>query len=197
MNTLCNYIFLVQVDDKFYQQQMRLERSVLAFLRSRIQERVNSLNSYSRSGSPCRTRATLAHGVGEGTSDRRGQGGRKPAATSVVNVDVFLRNQTRPDAVLATVDWHAVVQHIHKGSPSDGRTVGFLVKEAASRREREDLKKRVRFGEGEDAQEERSSVSFGVFMQVLLGYQLHVRLRRLRFFKEDFKEVCEFRRGER
>lgn len=118
------------------------------------------------------------------------------AAASTANIESLLRSQTRPGARLATADWAAVVRHVYKGSATaDAQTAGFLVKEAVStlpevkRRRGHEQPGSGRGAGGKGPGQGQRSVPFGVFLQVLLEYQLHGYLRRWKLFREDFREV--------
>lgn len=158
-------------------------------MRSRITERVarhgppNNDNhiSIGRSSSGSRSSAVANHT----------RQGAFAAAASAATIDSLLRNQTRLSAPLNMADWKAVVSHVYTSSATpDAQFVAFLIKDAVLKRERGGRDSGAGADGGKRRERmERSAVPFGVFMQVLLGYQLHRHLRRLRFFKEDFREV--------
>lgn len=89
---------------------------------------------------------------------------------------------------------------MYKGSTAaDAQTVNFLVKEAASTIRQEGQRGRDSGAPGSargasagaevDVGQGQCSVPFGLFLQVLLGYQLHGYLRRIKVFRENFREV--------
>lgn len=169
---------ILKVDENFHLQQEHLEKTAVDLLRSRIQERVarRQLTSGNRS-------ASIVDG-----GMRRGQTAFS-AASSAASVDFLVRNQTRLGAPLAAADWQAVVDYVYKTTPADARTVAFLVKKAILMRRHKDRELRGTTRKGGREQEVRGSVPYGVFIQVLLEYQLHGHLRFLKLFKRDFREV--------
>ncbi|CAN0232699.1 unnamed protein product [Hapterophycus canaliculatus] len=137
-----------------------------------------------------------SEGAGQESGDVRAYSGVVAAAASNANIESLLRSQTRPGARLATADWTAVVRHVYKESTTaDAQTAGFLVKEAVSTlREEKRRRGRDQPGSGKGAsgmgsEQGQWSVPFGVFLQVLLEYQLHGHLRRLKLFREEFQQV--------
>lgn len=201
-----------KVDEGFRVEQRKLERTVLDLIRVRIRERTERQDkipnhhdrySYRRLGGTSISKVAAGNS-GSGTSSsgnhRQGGGGAHSysgaGAASTATTESLLRSQTRPGALLAAADWQAVVQHVHKGA--DAQTVLFLIKEAISTRDcrRDRVNGKPKSGKGGSAAGMgQQSVPFGVFLQVLLGYQLHGYQRRLKFFREEFREVCttEFR----
>ncbi|CAM9487950.1 unnamed protein product [Ectocarpus sp. 13 AM-2016] len=195
-----------EVDEGFRVEQRKLERTILDLLRVRIRERTerhdnipnyNDRYSYRRLGGTSISKVAAGNsGSGPSSSGNHRQGGggahsySGAGAASTVTTESLLRSQTRPGALLAAADWQAVVQHVHKGA--DAQTVLFLIKEAistrGSRRDRVNGKPNSGKG-GSAAGMEQQAVPFGVFLQVLLGYQLHGYLRRLKFFREEFREA--------
>lgn len=118
--------------------------------------------------------------------------GQAFATASAVAIDSLVRSQTRPGASLAAADWQAVVRYVYRGAPADAQTVGVLVKETAMNQGRgaQDFGAgKGRSTHGGRGESRGSPVPFGIFLQVLLGYQLHGHLRCLRNFKEDFRKV--------
>lgn len=195
-----------KVDEGFRVEQRNLERTVLDLIRVRIRERtlrhdkISSYHdrySYRRLGGSSISKVAAGNS-GSGTSSsgnhRLGGGGVNAysgaGTASTVTTESLLRSQTRPGALLAAADWQAVIQHVHKGA--DAQTVLFLIKEAIStrRRRRDGVNGKPKPGKGGSGAGVGQSVPFGVFLQVLLGYQLHGYLRRLKFFREEFREVC-------
>ena len=71
------------------------------------------------------------------------------------------------------------------------QTVGVLVKEAMGRGGQGFDTGAGKGGKGR-AGSRGSSIPFGVFLQVLLGYQLHGHLRWLRCFKDDFQKASHW-----
>lgn len=139
-----------------------------------------------------RKRATARRNVAVAFPRGVGNGGASPAVT-----DFFLRNQTRPDAPLSATDWQSVICHVYQGSVADAQTVSVLVKKDISNRRPKGLVGQQKHnqhqhrclvtGEGEGLWS--SSVPFGVFLQILLGYQLDIHLRSLKQLREDFRKV--------
>eukprot|EP00752_Nemacystus_decipiens_P014257 g12678.t1 len=130
-----------------------------------------------------------------------GAGAAASGAGASSTIETLLRSQIRPAAPLVAADWQAVLRHVYKGAAAasaDAKTVGFLVKEAVSIKHEE---KGVSRDTGElgsrkgaagsvgGAGQGQGSVPYGLFLQVLLGYQLHRHLRRLEAFQEDFRKV--------
>lgn len=202
------------MDEGFQRQQRDLEKTVSDFIRSRIREKValheqtskcDDRYSYRRLGGTSISRAGGAGYLATGNLRQGGAAVNAPVACSAAGttagaasstIETLLRSQTRPTAPLLAADWQAVLRHVYKGAATaDARTVGFLVKEAISARraEREkDLEddcepgsRKGAVGEGQS----QSSVPYGLFLQVLLGYQLHGYLCRLEAFKEDFRKA--------
>lgn len=172
-----------KVDDNFRLEQQHLERTVVEIIRSRIRERVARHHKTEKEDRPNNGRLG---------GDIR-QHGREFAAASSATIDYLLRIQTRREAPLAAADWQAIVRHVYKGSTADVQTVGVLVREAVSGVRGESSRNGAmgskKGRQGDAGGVERSSVPFGIFLQVLLGYRLHGRLRWLRYFKEDFREA--------
>ncbi|CAM9689410.1 unnamed protein product, partial [Scytosiphon promiscuus] len=208
-----------EVDEGFQLEQRKLERAVVDCVRVRIRDRMMRRDkaakyedrySYRRSagiskvavmntdggtGKQGQQRAS-GGGTGRVGGDARAYSGVLAAAASTANVESLLRSQTRPGARFAAEDWMAVVRHVYKGSTTaDARTAGFLVKEAVSTwREEQPRRDHDQRGSGKGAAgvglgQGKWSVPFGLFLQVLLEYQLHGYLRRLKRFREDFREV--------
>lgn len=131
-------------------------------------------------------RRDVAVAFPRGVSD----GGASNAVT-----DFFLRNQTRPDAPLSATDWQAVICHVYQGSAADAQTVSVLVrKDISNRRQRDNVGNKQQQQHrclvmGEGAGLWSSSIPFGVFLQILLGYQLDIHLRSLEPLREDFRKV--------
>lgn len=207
-----------KVDEGFQQQQRDLEKTVSEFIRSRIRERVarheqttkcDDRYSYRRLGGTSISRAGRpGHLAGDGNhrqyyySFAGASGASASSAAASSTIETLLRSQTRPTAPLDAADWQAVLRHVCKGAAAsaEAKTVGFLVKEAIST-------KREGKGGGLDrcdpggsrkgavrsmgAGQGQSSVPYGLFLQVLLGYQLHGYLRRLEDFREDFKKASK------
>ncbi|CAN0403348.1 unnamed protein product, partial [Pylaiella littoralis] len=192
-----------EVDERFRLEQRDRQRAVFDVIRSRIRERIERHDktvkhddrySYRRLGGTGISR--VAAGKLGSCNNRQVVGARRggyfaagAAAASAATVETLLRSQTRPDAPLAAADWKAAVHQVYKGSTTaDAQTVEFLVKEAAStmrqgQRGRDDERPGSMKGAGAEA------VPFGLFLQVLLGYQLHGYLRRLNVFRQDFREA--------
>lgn len=187
------YLFILQIDEHFREQQQKLERDVVDLMRGRIKERL--------------VRHHKKNGREDGRSNRRRRLGSSInkinncipqergtfAAFSAATIDYLLRNQTRTDAPLTTVDWQSMVKRIYGEFTADTQTIGVLVKKAASCRGEEGRDNgdgASGRGGGREAGAGGDFVSYGGFLQVLLGYQLHGHLHRLRFFKKDFREVC-------
>ncbi|CAN0514623.1 unnamed protein product, partial [Ectocarpus sp. 12 AP-2014] len=193
-----------EVDEGFRVEQRKLERTILDLLRVRIRERTERHDnipnyhdrySYRRLGGTSISKVAAGNsGPSSSGNHRQGGGGAHSysgaGAASTVTTESLLRSQTRPGALLAAADWQAVVHHVHKGA--DAQTVLFLIKEAistrGSRRDRVNGKPNSGKG-GSAAGMGQQAVPFGVFLQVLLGYQLHGYLRRLKFFREEFREA--------
>ncbi|CAB1118558.1 unnamed protein product [Ectocarpus sp. CCAP 1310/34] len=195
-----------EVDEGFRVEQRKLERTILDLLRVRIRERTERHDnihnyhdrySYRRLGGTSISKVAAGNsGSGPSSSGNHRQGGggahsySGAGAASTVTTESLLRSQTRPGALLAAADWQAVVQHVHKAA--DAQTVIFLIKEAISTRgsRRDGVNGKSNSGKGGSAAGMgQEAVPFGVFLQVLLGYQLHGYLRRLKFFREEFREV--------
>lgn len=130
-----------------------------------------------------------------------GAGASASGAAASSTIETLLRSQTRPTAPLVAVDWQAVLRHVYKGAAAsaEAKTVAFLIKEAIStkreggRGQPDDCESSGRSRKGAagspGAGQGQSSVPYGVFLQVLLGYHLHGYLRRLEAFREDFKKA--------
>lgn len=160
-------------------EQRGLERRVLKLIRLRLRKRQATFDK--------------KNGGREGGNgvDRayRQRGGAFPVASEAA-VDSLLRKQTRPGAPLATEDWQGVIYHLYKDETQEAQTLRLLLREAAfPRKGQGDRKCGHGTGVARGGHEGSRSVPFGVFLQVLLGYQLHRHLRCLRSFKEDFREV--------
>ena len=197
-----------KVDEGFRSQQRDLERAVLDFLRSRIRERVahhdktakhDNRYSYRRLAGTSISRAAgenignSSHGPGGGAIR---SAGACSLSASTATVESLLRSQTRSSTPLASADWKSIVRHVYKGShTADAQTVGFLVKETVSatrdgNRGSENCEPGSRKGAtGMIVEQGQWSVPFGMFLQVLLGYQLHGYLRQIETFTEDFREA--------
>eukprot|EP00903_Cladosiphon_okamuranus_P006338 g6208.t2 len=197
-----------EVHEGFQQHQRDLEKTVSDFIRSRIRERVarheqatkvDDRYSYRRFGSSSISRAG-ARNLAADNHRHGGAGGASIACSAAAvaassTIETLLRSQTRPTAPLASADWQAVLRHVYRETATtDAKTVGILVKEAISAKRAEaekgldsceptSRKGAVGAGQGQ------SSVPYGLFMQVLLGYQLHGYLRRVEAFREDFRKL--------
>lgn len=172
-------VFSKQVDERFLLEQRCLERRVLKLIRLRLRKRQASLDRKNGGG-----------GGGNGV-DRtyRQQGGAFPVA-SEATVDSLLRKQTRPGAPLAAEDWQGVVRHLYKDEAGEAQTLRLLLREAAFLRKGQgDRNDAGGTGAARGGGKGSRNLPFGVFLQVLLGYQLHRHLRCLRFFTADFREV--------
>lgn len=209
---------LEKVDEGFQLQQRGLEKTVLDFIRARIREKVarheqitkcDDRYTYRRLGDTSTSRAGAGNlatgnhrqGAAGGVAIAHPFAGAGPAtAAASSTIDTLLRSQTRPTSPLVAADWQAVLRHVYKGAATaDAKTVGFLVKDAISR------KQSGKRGPGNSgpgtrkggvgavgavgAGQGQSSVPYGLLLQVLLGYQLHRHLRRLEAFAEDFREA--------
>lgn len=88
-----------------------------------------------------------------------------------------------------------MLRHVYReAATADAKTVGFLVKEAISAKWAEREKGLDRYEPASrkgavGAGQGQSSVPYGMFLQVLLGYQLHGYLRRVEAFREDFRKA--------
>ncbi len=198
------------MDEGFWQKQRDLERAVLDFIRSRIRERIahhdktvkyDGRYSYRRLGGTSISRvaggsSSSSHRQGGADGAIKSASGACSASASTATVESVLRSQTRSCTPLIAADWKAILRHVYDGGhTADAQTVGFLVKEAVST-----LRDATRGPENSEPasrkeaisarlEREQCSVPFGIFMQVLLGYQLHGHLRRLEIFTEDFREA--------
>lgn len=185
-----------QIDERFRSDQQNLEQTIVELIRARIRDRTAR---HERADVDDRRRncRRLSGGVGgiSRTNNRPRKIGQAFATASAVTIDSLVRSQTRPGASLAAADWQAVVRYTYRGAPADAQTVGVLVREAAMSQNRggQGVGAGAGAGAGRGRQGRAGSrgrpVSFGVFLQVLLGYQLHGHLRCLRNFKEDFRKA--------
>lgn len=198
------------MDEGFRLKQQDLEKTVSDFIRSRIRERVvrheqatkcDDRYSYRRLGGTSISRVAAGN-LTVGDHRQGGAGGAtiahsfSGAGAASSTIETLLRSQTRPTTPLVAADWQAVLRHVYKGAATaDAKTVGFLVKQAISIK-REDKKGPNKHEPGSrngavgaGAGQGQSSLPYGLFLQVLLGYQLHGYLRRLEIFRQDFREA--------
>lgn len=202
------------MDEGFQLKQRDIEKSVSDVIRSRIRERIahhdqtakcDDRYSYRRLGGTSISGAAAGN-LPTGNHRQGGSGGATmaysfagagAAAAASSTVETLFRSQTRPTTPLVAADWQAVLRHVYKGAATaDAKTVGFLVKEAISTKleEKKGLDSSYEPGSreggvGAGALQGQSTVPYGLFLQVLLGYQLHGYLRRLEVFREEFREA--------
>ena len=188
------FYFCVQVDERFRLDQQNLEQIIGEVIRARISDKTarHERADVDDRRRDYRRRSGLA-GISRARSRPR-KVGQAFASASAVAIDSLVRSQTRPGASLAEADWQTVVRYVYGKAPADAQTVGMLVKEAAismiQGRGGQDVGAGTSKGsQGGRAGSRGSPVPFGIFLQVLLGYQLHGHLRCLRNFKEDFRKV--------
>lgn len=203
------------MDEGFQVKQRNFEKSISDFIRSSIRERIardaqtakcDARYSYRRLGGTSISRVAAGatgagkhwQGVAGGATTANSFAGAGAAAAAASTVETLLRGQTRPTTPLAAADWQAVLRHVYKGAATaDAKTVGFLVKEAISangegQKSSESCGPGSRKGEAGGvggAGHGQRAVPYGLFVQVLLGYQLHGYLRRLEGFREDFRQA--------
>lgn len=176
------FVFLeTQVDEQFRLEQAGLERKIMELIRSRLRKRQATLDKNNKAG-----RGGGNGADGSSSNAYRQKGGAFPVA-SEATIDSLLRKQTRAGAPLSPGDWQGVVRHLYRDETGEAQTVGFLIREATFSRKGQG----GRDGTGAvgGGRERSKKVPFGVFLQVLLGYQLHRHLRCLRLFKEDYRKV--------